>query len=197
MGQCPRQDVYRLGCANQRTGQLADHQVQCAGIGLSMRCIVNAQDVACILYQSMLKAPSSADERHPLFTGELDGAERPVHAFVRAARTAPEGVEWPQCRLEIAPQRRGWQPDAVQRHGQGMGRMIQGVVGRRVRETIRIMVSYHPDTKRFGRSIHTRFPIVADRHAGNVIYVCLWCALRVLSRKRGGTAPGRPGCTRS
>ena len=148
-------------------------QVRCTGIGLSMRCIVNAQDIACIRYQSMLKAPSSADERHPLFTGELDGAERPAHAFVGAARAAPEGVTLPLRRFTgIAIQRLCRQPDAVQRHRQGAGRMIQGVVGRRVREAIRIMVSYHSASDRFGRQIHARLSIIAERH------VAPWRSLR-------------------
>jgi hypothetical protein len=35
--------------------------------------IGDSQDMACILYQSMLKPPSGADKGPPLFAGKADG----------------------------------------------------------------------------------------------------------------------------
>ena len=52
----------------------------------------NSENIAGILYQSMLKAPSSSQKRHTPFAGEADRAQSAVHAAIRAARSAPDRI---------------------------------------------------------------------------------------------------------
>ncbi len=70
--QCPRQEGDFLDGADQRADQFADHQLGSAGCGLFVIGVLDAQDIAGILYQSMLEAPSGADEGAVLFPCELD-----------------------------------------------------------------------------------------------------------------------------
>ena len=48
--------------------------------------------VAGILYQSMLKAASSGDERPVAIARELDAGQHAIHAAVRASGRTPETV---------------------------------------------------------------------------------------------------------
>jgi hypothetical protein len=52
----------------------------------------NFENIAGILYQSMLKAPSSSQKGHTPFAGEADRAQSAVHAAIRAARSAPDRI---------------------------------------------------------------------------------------------------------
>lgn len=63
-----------------------------AGGGFLVLGVTDAQDVACILYQSMLKAPSGAHERLAMLAGKPDTRQRTFHAAVRAARRTPQAV---------------------------------------------------------------------------------------------------------
>ncbi len=66
-------DHNRLYLAHQRAGQLADHQLRAIGDRFLVRCIAETEHVSRILYQSMLKAPSSAEKRHIPLAGVADG----------------------------------------------------------------------------------------------------------------------------
>ena len=46
--------------------------------------IQETEDIACILYQSMLKTTSGAEEGNVRFPGKTDGIKRAFHADVRA-----------------------------------------------------------------------------------------------------------------
>ena len=59
----------------------------------------NSENIAGILYQSMLKAPSSSQKRHTPFAGEADRAQSAVHAAIRAARSAPDRITLRQARF--------------------------------------------------------------------------------------------------
>jgi hypothetical protein len=73
--------------------------------------ILDSEHMARILYQSMLKPASSADERPALFTREADSSQRSLHAFVRARWRTPQGVKRPQGALAAGIiQGLGWQP---------------------------------------------------------------------------------------
>ena len=85
-------DLDCLCLADQRTCQLADHQLCAIGDRFLVRCIAEAEHIPCILYQSMLKAPSSAEKRHIPLAGVADGRQRAFHALVGDARSAPQRV---------------------------------------------------------------------------------------------------------
>jgi hypothetical protein len=99
VGQCARHGPYRLRLADKRAGQFADYQVWRIGGGFFVLGVADSQHISCILYQSMLKAPSGRHEGPAAFAGKSDGAQRPAHAFVRAARSAPKSVKLLQYRL--------------------------------------------------------------------------------------------------
>jgi hypothetical protein len=88
-----RHKLYRLSFPGRRTGQSADQKCVRIRCRFFVLRILDSQDVSCILYQSMLKSTSGTHERPPLFTGESDPLERPVHALVRTAGGAPEGMK--------------------------------------------------------------------------------------------------------
>ncbi len=57
-----------------------------------MLSIVDTQDMAGILDQSMLKTASGTDERPALFAREADGPECSLHAVVWAGWSTPQGI---------------------------------------------------------------------------------------------------------
>ena len=95
---CARHDFYRLRRADERAGQFADHQVRRIWSGFFVLCVADPQYIACVLYQSMLKAPSGSHKRPFAFTGEPNRPQCSLHAFVRAARSTPKSVKLLQCR---------------------------------------------------------------------------------------------------
>jgi len=96
MCQCAWHNMDLLGEADERTGQFAHHQCWCIRGGFSMLSILDPQHIPRILYQSMLKTSSGADERPALLTCESDGPQRSMHALVRAGWSTPQGIKWPQ-----------------------------------------------------------------------------------------------------
>ena len=96
-----RQQRNCLRSVDQRTGQAVDEQ----GGGGRRRLLVvgvdQAQDIAGILYQSMLKAPSGTDEGLAAFARKADARQRAFHAGVGAAGRGPERVEGLQKRLGL------------------------------------------------------------------------------------------------
>ena len=75
----------RLHLADQRTGKFANQQ----GSRIRRRFLVvgiqNAENIACILYQSMLETASGAKEGNVGFPGKTDGIECAFHAEIGAA----------------------------------------------------------------------------------------------------------------
>ena len=59
--------------------------------------IRNQEDIAGILYQSMLKAPSSGKEGFALFARKANGVERTLHTGIGAACTAPQRIKFLEC----------------------------------------------------------------------------------------------------
>jgi hypothetical protein len=57
---------------HQRTGQSTDDRCGSRGSRFLMLGLDDSQDMACILYQSMLKPSSGADERPSLLAGKPD-----------------------------------------------------------------------------------------------------------------------------
>ena len=75
-----------LGCPHQRTDQFADDQARRVRSRLGMFSIGDIEDIAGILYQSMLKPPSGSNKRLALFPRKADAIQRALHAVIRAAR---------------------------------------------------------------------------------------------------------------
>lgn len=106
--------------------------------------LLYTQDVARILYQSMLEASSRSEERPAGFAGEPDAFERAEHAPVGARWGAPEGMEPAKrrvCRsmLEL----RCGDPFDFDRRREEVGGMLQGIIRRPVRIRGRIEIAYH------------------------------------------------------
>ena len=81
------QDPYRLFSAGQRGCEPADQKGRRTRCRLFMLCVPYAKDVARILYQSMLEAPSGAHERPSPLPGEFNSQKRSIHADVGTARS--------------------------------------------------------------------------------------------------------------
>ena len=105
-------------------------------IGLS-----KSQNVACILYQSMLKAPSGADEGTLLLAGKSDRAQRAIHAAIRAARSTPDAVMFGQsAQGRIVVQRVGVEPNGTDADSQMCGGVYKGFLGRTMIFVLRIII---------------------------------------------------------
>jgi len=110
-------DLYPLGLANKRTGELTDHQARCVRGSFLVLGILDTQDVPRILYQSMLKTSSGANERPAPFPGKPDSPKGPVHIVIRAAWSTPKCVKPPQrCRGPLIVQRLRRQPRTIHSH---------------------------------------------------------------------------------
>src|SRR5208282_127913 len=98
------------------------------GIGTVLRRVRVGQphDVARILYQSILEAPSSADERPVTPPRELDAVEHSLHALVRTRRRGPQPVISGHQPLALrSHQRRRWQPLRLDLDAQRASGMLQ------------------------------------------------------------------------
>lgn len=93
MRQGPWQERDCLGCPNQGAGQLANHQARGLWGSFFVFRILDGEHIARILDQSMLKPASGAKEGPALFTRELNGLQRALHALVRTGGCAPQGVK--------------------------------------------------------------------------------------------------------
>ena len=98
VGKCACHDLDRLRLADERAAQFADHQVRRIWSGFFVLCVADPQYIACVLYQSMLKASSGSHKRPVVFTGESNRSQCSTHTFVRTARSTPKGVKLLQCR---------------------------------------------------------------------------------------------------
>jgi|SRR5215469_18397228 len=84
----------------------------------------DSENIAGILYQSMLKAPSSSYEGHTPFAGEADCAQSAVHAAIRATRSAPDRITARQTRFGgIVIQGIGIDPQRLHVNFQSVGGM--------------------------------------------------------------------------
>jgi len=120
--------------------------------------ILYTQDVARILYQSMLKAPSRAQERPAGGTGEPDACERTAHTPVGALRGAPEGMEASKHRVYWSMlELRCGDPFDSDRCGEEVSGMVQGIIGRPMRLRGRIEIAYHTH---FDFGVHQSSPPV-------------------------------------
>ena len=101
-GERVRYDLYGLGFVNEGTRQFTDEECRCARCSLFVLRIPDSQYIARILYQSMLKAASSPDERPAHFASEANSPNHSIHIFVWTTGSTPEGInlsEGPLYRL--------------------------------------------------------------------------------------------------
>jgi hypothetical protein len=104
--------------------------------------LLDPQDIACILYQSMLKPASGSHKRLASFACIPDGLNCTFHAPVWAPRGAPQCVKVSKDALPpVILQFRRWQPDYVHGHGQGAGGMLQGRNRRSMKARSRVVVA--------------------------------------------------------
>ena len=92
-GERVRYDLYGLDFVNEGTGEFTDEECRCTQRSLFVLRILDSQNIARILYQSMLKASSSPDERPAHFASEADSPNRSIHIFVWTTRSTPEGIK--------------------------------------------------------------------------------------------------------
>jgi len=92
MGERVRSKLNSLRLTHQRAAQFVDDQVRAVRVGLSMFSLLDSQNIASILYQSILKTASGAQKRPSIFAAVLNGSQRAVLAFIGAARRTPESV---------------------------------------------------------------------------------------------------------
>jgi hypothetical protein len=87
-----RQEFNFLLLADQRTGQFVDDQDGCFRRGFLVLCVPDAQNIACILYQSMLKSASSRKKRSILFSSPSYRLQRAIHTAVRTSGRTPQTI---------------------------------------------------------------------------------------------------------
>ena len=106
----------------------------------------HSQNVAGILYQSMLKAASGSDERHTSFTREPDGEQSAIHTAIRAARSEPYTVKpgKPGFRV-VAVQFVCIYPHGLRVESESFRSMRNGLFGRHVIGVLRVIVRNNPD----------------------------------------------------
>ena len=107
------------------------------------------QDIARILYQSILKAPSRSDEWPIPLARESDATQHSSGTLVRTARGSDQSVPAPQDLVPIAVcQRRGRQPAQFDRNLQFGCSVVNSRIGRKVRVIAWFKVSDNPDPHR-------------------------------------------------
>ena len=94
MGQRVRSNLNFSQLTHQRAAQFIDDLVRAIRVGLCMFGLLNSQDIASILYQSILKTASGAQKRPFIFAAVLNGSQRTVLAFIGASRRTPESIEF-------------------------------------------------------------------------------------------------------
>src|SRR5574341_760796 len=100
---------------------------------LFMFGIFDPQNVARILYQSMLKAPSGADEGAPGLSRVADTFECTGHALIWTRGSAPERVVVTQTLLRRSlVEFWRWNPLDMRSRAQRLGRVLYGGVRRAV-----------------------------------------------------------------
>ena len=94
-----------------------DHDVVRAGIVFRGVGVLNPQYVARTLYQSVLKAPSSGDERPVAAPSELNAFQHSLEALVWTAGRGPESIEGFENLCGIGFEERGsGNPTGFDRH---------------------------------------------------------------------------------
>jgi hypothetical protein len=101
---CPRLD--------QRALEGSDEQVRGLGIGLGVGGVDDAQDVACVLEQSVLEATAGSEKRKLAFTSELDGREGSLGVFVGAGGDTPYALKGAELGFRVL-NGCGWNPGPV------------------------------------------------------------------------------------
>ena len=107
--------MHALHLPNQRTGEFADQKRGSIGRRFFVFGIDNAENRACILYQSMLKTASGAKEGNVGFPGKTDGIQCAFHADVRAAGRTPKGIEATQAVTAVLFNLGSWYPRNLRR----------------------------------------------------------------------------------
>ncbi len=98
-----------------------------------MICIGEPQNIACILYQSMLESASRANEGTPFLACKPDRAQRAFHAAIRAACPTPDRVALRQPSFGGSiVQRIGIQPERFGLDTEGFCGMRDGLLRRYV-----------------------------------------------------------------
>jgi len=139
-----RSNTDDVSGSHQRAHQPRHDERGRSGRRLFVFGILYAQDVARILYQSMLKAPSRTQERPAGCAGEPDACERTAHAPVGALWGAPEGMEPSKDRVYWSTlELRCGDPFDCDRCGEAGSGMLQGIIRRPMCLRGRIEIAYH------------------------------------------------------
>ncbi len=164
MRERPRNNFYRFGFTAQRANQFADDQSRRIGRTLFVFSILDAENIAGILYQSMLKAASGSEEWHIVFARESNRVQRAVHADVWTTRRAPQRIElFQRCRNISAIQRFSRHPGNIHNNRQRIRRMIERIVRRQVIWRFGIIVA---DNAHVNALIHVHLPSIFFSHNG-------------------------------
>src|SRR5581483_8070312 len=127
-------------------GHRRDHNVLRTGVVFRGIGVLEAQHIARTLYQSVLKAASSAHERPVAAAGKLNPAQHAVETLVRTACSGPESIE----RLELAVylgtgERPGGDPLCGNGNLQFLGGVLDGLLDGRMGRRGRIIVPQNPN----------------------------------------------------
>lgn len=131
----------------QSAGKRSYDIVCCLRIVLGAVGVGDFQNIASILYQSILKAPSCSHEWPIPLARELDAAQHSIETLVRTPWRSDQSVPAPQDLVPIGvSQRRSWQPAQFDWNPQLGRRVVDGRIGRKVRVIGWFKVSDNADT---------------------------------------------------
>src|SRR5215469_5725459 len=105
------------------------------------------QNIACILYQSILKASSRSNKWPIPLARKLNAAQHSIETLVGTPWRSDQSIPAPQNLVSIGVcQRRSRQPAQFDRNPQFGGGVVNGCIGRKVRVKGWLKVSDNADT---------------------------------------------------
>jgi len=125
------------------------------------------QNIACILYQSILKASSRSNKWPIPLARELDAAQHSIETLVGTPWRSDQSIPAPQNLVSIGVcQRRSRQPAQFDRNPQFGGGVVNGRIGRKVRVKGWFKVSDNADTNLLSHMSPRSGLSLASKHRG-------------------------------
>lgn len=125
VGAGARDEEDRLFGAPERAGQPGDDERRCVRRAFLVVGAGQPGDVACMLYQSMLKAASGAEEGPVPLSREADGGQSPLLALVGSTGCEDAVILLQHCEARIRVERGGGDPFNLDGERQGSGGVQQ------------------------------------------------------------------------
>lgn len=135
----PDGNVHRF--SDQRAAQGRDEENRRVRIGLGVRGVLHAEDVAGIFEHHVLKSAAGAEERRAVFAGILNGVESSFQAAIRTAGAAEQSLKLREVVGLV-----GGEPDRFDGSAESFGGMLNSVIGCDVGRVRRVEIANNSDS---------------------------------------------------